>query len=527
MTQSSDCRMTNNIVKQVARYLVSSLLTLTASCSHYVNTPLCEPSNTCGYDPKIGYRFHPEWKMYRETLFIVTLSGGGTRAAALAYGALRALSELPSSEGSQNLLEDVDIVSSVSGGSVTAAWYALHGPSGFTSPGNQPLIDFLHTDGTARVAWRGLNPIALGSYLFTDYQRSDVLADYFDDELFHGARYADISARYSPEQLQGYVILNATDLGHETRFAFTQDNFDLICSDLSRMRLADATAASADFPFFFSAVGIQNNSPCAAQTTSAFVGSGPPVWIKNYDKFDPPVTDLPYTNASLPGPTQLAGLRDARIQKSYMNPLPGDVNLHLLDGGLADNLGIQSTLDLADNPAREPGLRHRIGKNRPPGYAKVNRVLYLVVSARTKDPTGIDTARYPPDEFSTALRVVDTPLDNTQLDMQTLLTAELSAATGNDPRLVLQSTSQGLRTKALIVTVDFEFIPDQRCRNWYWALGTNWHLSNATVDALIALGRTLVKLSPALRDYIGPTAAATIPPQDFSAACHLAWDAGK
>jgi NTE family protein len=49
----------------------------------------------------------------------LALSGGGYRAAAYHIGTLRALNRL-------GILDKVDVISSVSGGSITAACYALH-----------------------------------------------------------------------------------------------------------------------------------------------------------------------------------------------------------------------------------------------------------------------------------------------------------------------------------------------------------------------------------------------------------------
>ena len=64
-----------------------------------------------------------------ELLLVLAFSGGGTRAAALSYGVLEALDEVsipatgiegdPSGDGRTTMLNQVDIVSSVSGGSVT------------------------------------------------------------------------------------------------------------------------------------------------------------------------------------------------------------------------------------------------------------------------------------------------------------------------------------------------------------------------------------------------------------------------
>lgn len=58
---------------------------------------------------------------------IVTFSGGGSRAASLGYGVLEQFQNVsvrPTEKGS-TLLQNIDIVYGVSGGSVLAAYFAL------------------------------------------------------------------------------------------------------------------------------------------------------------------------------------------------------------------------------------------------------------------------------------------------------------------------------------------------------------------------------------------------------------------
>ena len=64
-----------------------------------------------------------------ELLVLVGFSGGGTRAAALACGVLKTLAdtEVTTEKGRRSLLHEVDVISSVSGGSFTSAYYGLRG----------------------------------------------------------------------------------------------------------------------------------------------------------------------------------------------------------------------------------------------------------------------------------------------------------------------------------------------------------------------------------------------------------------
>ena len=112
------------ILKPVPFFL--AVLLLASGCAYYPrNAPLIS------IDPSTGYRFRHTASPTNspELLLMLAFSGGGTRAAALSYGVLEELARTPvGAEGTQHrLMDEVDIISSVSGGSFTAAYYALWG----------------------------------------------------------------------------------------------------------------------------------------------------------------------------------------------------------------------------------------------------------------------------------------------------------------------------------------------------------------------------------------------------------------
>ena len=83
---------------------------------------------------------------------VVTFSGGGKRAAAFSYGVLEALRDVKvtTPDGEQRaLLDEIDIISAVSGGAFTAAYYALNGQETFDSYAPR----FLNHD-TEKDLWR-------------------------------------------------------------------------------------------------------------------------------------------------------------------------------------------------------------------------------------------------------------------------------------------------------------------------------------------------------------------------------------
>jgi NTE family protein len=66
---------------------------------------------------------------YDDMVVALSFSGGGMRAAAFSYGVLQGFNEttVPTRSGPVSLLDRLDFLSGVSGGSVLAAYYGLRG----------------------------------------------------------------------------------------------------------------------------------------------------------------------------------------------------------------------------------------------------------------------------------------------------------------------------------------------------------------------------------------------------------------
>jgi len=113
-------------------------------------------------EPQTGYRIAKLLGRHRgpannpDALVFLAFSGGGTRAAALSYGVLEELRRTPISvKGHQHsMLDEVDLVAGVSGGSFTALAYALYGERLFDE--NQDR--FLKRNVQGELIQRILNP---------------------------------------------------------------------------------------------------------------------------------------------------------------------------------------------------------------------------------------------------------------------------------------------------------------------------------------------------------------------------------
>ncbi len=155
---------------------------LLAACASFTpgNPPLAK------YAPDAGYRFE---RLERgdnsdELFVIVTFSGGGTRAAALAYGVLEALRDTTIEWRGRRmaLLDEVDVISSISGGSFPAAYYALRGRQIFDEFPDRFLYRPVQND----LIKRALSPSSWLKLAASDFGRSDLAAEFYHREVFAG-----------------------------------------------------------------------------------------------------------------------------------------------------------------------------------------------------------------------------------------------------------------------------------------------------------------------------------------------------
>jgi NTE family protein len=407
-----------------------------------------------------------------EPVILLAFSGGGSRAAALALAVLDELRVHSfSGKGQQTRLVDhIKVISSVSGGSVTSAWFGLVGPDGMDA-----LKDgFLTKDNMATLEWTAADPVTWIRLTFSSYTRIDALRDLLDDRLFHGKRFADLNRPGAP-----LVLLNATDMATSEVFAFTAQHFNDICSDLAALPVSVGVAASAAFPVALSPMSLK------VYSGPTCVGAIPEdAWIKK---------DL-----TLAGPRYL-NLEEFK-QARYANALRHGPDafraieyLHLLDGGLVDNQGIRSLTDAVISPHGPIDLLDAINTGR------VKRIVVISVNARADADNGVGRQVSVPSVIEEIGTVVGAPIDSTtayanasmQLLVDTLNKAgqDAKAAPGH-PRFA------GLAVYPIAIDFD-QFRADQNAlRDRVKAIGTSWSLSSADLNDTMEAGRLLLDQHP-------------------------------
>ena len=419
--------------------LVFSAL-LVSGCAHFQrNAPLVSS------DPSAGYRFRQTASPTNSSdlLLMLAFSGGGTRAASLSYGVLEELARTPvNAQGKQHrLLDEVDSISAVSGGSFTAAYYALWGDRIFSDYESQ----FLKKNVQTGLLLRALAPWNLVRLASPGFSRSDLAAEYYDHLLFKGATFGDLMARRG----HPFLCVNATDIASGARFEFTQDEFDLIRSDLSQFPVSRAVASSSALPMYLTPVNLKNYSAEQAEAE--------PEWIQSI----------------LDDPAASARMRYVASQAhSYTD---GHRHfIHLVDGGFSDYLGLRGAIDRViarEQSTQLPSVPLRIPR----------RIALIVVDADRDFDYGWDAKEHP-----LGLSALLGSVGQVTVSHYSFETIELFKETM--ARLSRERTGsadfQPQEVTTYVIELHFNQLPDESDRHFFNTVPTSLQLPSKTVDRL-------------------------------------------
>lgn len=339
------------------------------------------------YEKESGYRYKMiENKSSEEddVMLILAFSGGGTRAAAFSYGLMEALRDIRYGTKNKRLLDEVDVISSVSGGSFTSAYYALFPDSFFMEYKKVFLERNVQGDLVKAIFW----PPNWFNLVSPYYDRIDMAADYYDQNIFKGKTFKDLIDK----PRKPFIILNATDMSLGRRFEFTQSQFDLLCADLSDIPVARAVAASSAFPGLLSPITFENHAQkCREEKQKNFT---PPSWIHN--ALDRDKTDS----------RRYFEARD--LSSYYMDPKRKWI--HLIDGGLADNMGLRGPYQALTTIDSDWSVMGRINKG------EIKQVFVITVNAKTKTRKNWETQKGSPGLIDVFGFVATGPMDNYSMD---------------------------------------------------------------------------------------------------------------
>jgi len=453
------------------RLLVCCLAALAiAGCA---SRPINEPIGQV--DPRSGYRPHlllpKRQNNDLNTLFVLSFSGGGTRAAAFSYGVLEELrrTEIVVDGQRRRLIDEVDLITGVSGGSFTALSYALYGERLFSEYEER----FLKRDVEGALLARCLNPFNWWKFIGGSAGRSEMAAEYYDEILFEGATFGDLLDKPGP-----VALATGTDLSTGSRLVFFQNDFDLICTDLNKVRLSRAASTSSAVPVALSPVTFNNyGGTCGYQY---------PAWVRDVAN--------PETRARPSGRAVQRYREMQDFQNSKDRPY-----IHLVDGGVSDNIGVRGVLEALEELGASSSFREEVGFN-------FKRIVLLVVNARSSPRTDWDRSESPPGFVGQLLQSAGVPIDRYSFETvetmkdraqiyewrRELLVSRARLAGETEAEAEAQADERLPKLSLKVLDISFDEISDPKERALFMNLPTSFVLPAEDVDRLReAAGRLL------------------------------------
>jgi len=306
--------------------------------------------------------------------FILSLSGGGMRAAALDYGVLEYLDGI-GLDGGGTLLDEIDIITTSSTSSAVAAYYGLFGKERFFRSFKE---EFLYHNLENSLLGEVLRPGSWHRLMSPAFSRSDIVAEYLGRSFYGGLTYGSMPRR------RPFIILNATDMSLGAQHSFVQNHFDRLCSDLSGVPIGRAVTASMAFSVAFSPVTLLNYPKEGC-------GYGRPEWVRRAldEKLEEGGAD--YDRA-----VSWVAYEDAG-SRPY---------IHLLDGGISDNIGVRAVTEGVTVEGSEWNLQEMVADG------KIRRLAVIIVDAKTAKNLDKDGQARPPGVVSVLLASASNPMAN-------------------------------------------------------------------------------------------------------------------
>ncbi|MGD9727852.1 MAG: patatin-like phospholipase family protein [Nitrospiraceae bacterium] len=443
-------------------YAVFLLVVFLSGCE-YVRPTLNAPLQQ--WDPTYGYRFRnlapPEEGNSDSLFFVVSFSGGGTRASTLAFGALRELARQTITwEGKEKrLLDELDVIYALSGGTFTGAYYALFGDRIF----HDFEAKFLRKDWESELRKRVFRSPSNWFRLWSPYfGRSHIMAELLDEAIFEGKTFGDLVR----QKTRPGLLIHASDMATLSRFEFLQNQFDLICSDLNQLPIARASAASAALPLVLSPLTLKSYAgQCGYQVSEG---------LQEASKSIRPMQR-----------------QRAKELLSYLD-IDKRPSVHLLDGGLSDNMALRSILETVAVGGNIESVFKTAGVKKG-----IKRLVFLSVNAETSP----DVKEYRSDEipvFSRAFSsLVDIPINRYSTDTVLLMRFAVEMWR-NEVRIRAAAEDSIFAEGADVYFIDASLgaIQDVNEQEYLMRIPTTLYLTDQQIERLQIAASRLIRDSP-------------------------------
>ncbi len=463
-------------------WIAAALAALVGGCGTTINNqPINQPITTSLSEALSAGR---EDTTYADELMVgLAFSGGGTRAAAFSFGVLQEIerTQLPRRDR-PSLLDRIDFVSGVSGGSITAAYFGLKKRAALSDFRER----FLLRNAEESIS-TGLIPLTLIRAFEGGVNDSTQFPRWLDANLFEGATFAAFRHDRRPR-----IWINASDIYNRTPFIFGATAFGAMCSDLSRYPISSAVAASAAVPVVF--------APVVIRTYSGQCGARLPAWIER-------------ARANVNSPPMLRSFAEG-IARYHSGRMP---YIKLLDGGLVDNFGLAG-FTIARLSSDTP-----YGPFTPEQAVRMRRSIFIVVDAgqgpsgdwvnTVSGPSGLELVMAAADTATeAALRAGFTAFEGTMKDWEQQVVRWRCGLSAAQRRRYGAPPGWNCRDLQFhTARVSFAQLDPQRAAQLN-AIPTRFRLPQQQVDFLIDAGRDALRGNLVFRNFLTSLGSRIRPP---------------
>ncbi len=331
------CRRTGGHAMNVSKILLTALLAtallIVQACAFYHDSVIV-------YDLPATETASPAPRDEGSFLVALAVSGGGSRAALWHAAVMKELYRQVKLPDGRSVTDEIDYISSVSGGSLSSAYWCLNKPEADTTDTTRYDAFFERYLADMRVnieAKMAGSPFTWYRYLISSEDKAVVLADTFDTLYFGHTTFGKIADR-ERRGVSPILIANGTDMDTGAKFLFTTLTRSDFATrpDLLTRRYSGTSLAESDISF-----------------------GGDVLDIVTTDDIGVSIEDMEVSRAAAASACVPLILGPVVMRDNKKSTPEKDVYVHVNDGGVNDNQGLVTLMELLYGRVEREGKKFK------------------------------------------------------------------------------------------------------------------------------------------------------------------------
>jgi hypothetical protein len=311
---------------------LTAALFIIPACAFYSNSVIV-------YDLPAPATTQPAAGDEGDYLVIVSVTGGGSRAALWHAAVMKQLYRQVQLPDGRSITDEIDYISSVSGGSLSSAYWCLRKPEADTTQTGQ-YDDFFDTylaDMRVNIEARMTgSPLTWYRYLLSPEDRAIVLRETFDALYFKDKTFAELADRQR-RGVSPVLIANGTAMESGAKFLFT--TLPRTDFEVDPGRIAGAAMESL----------AESNISIGADVFN----------IMTPGDIGVSITDMEVSLAAAASSSVPLALGPVVMRDNRKSTPAKDIYVHVSDGGVNDNQGLVTLIELLYKHAEREGKKFK------------------------------------------------------------------------------------------------------------------------------------------------------------------------